>query len=233
MKHLNKIIFLSLSLIVFTNSFSQKQLKDTIILKRGRADTLRSKVFIDPNKNSKNYDRFSNFGYDENYFAEKGKALEDSAGKKVGVNKLPSLPKKWIPLYLFKGEYYVYLPCDGIYNYGVLITDAFICDSEEGTSPIFPRELNSLKMISKTTYVNSEIDYEERTKDLHIDIIDKKKGIAVFSTTNIDDNSIRHRLMVDANKVRLFTLIKNDCHGGKEEEFDFEEPDFKKLLGKK
>ena len=226
-----KVAFVIISLTTVIEGFSQKQLNDTIVLKRSVADPIRSKVFIDPDKNSKYYKQLSYFGYDNNYFSEMVKILEDSAGRQGQVNKLPGLPKKWLPLYLYKGKYYVYAPCDGIYIYKIMITDEYVCETEVGG--LYPREFNSLKMIDQTSYINSETNYMWNEKDLHINIIDNQKGIAIFSTTRIEDSSIHYRLMVDANKIKLFPVIKNECLGGKEPEFDFEEPDFEKLLDKK
>ena len=226
-----KTAFVIISITTVIEGFSQKQFNDTIVLKRSVTNPFRSKVFIDPNKNSKYYKQLSYFGYGDKYFSEMAKILEDSAGKKGQSNKLPYLPKKWLPLYLYKGKYYVYVPCDGIYIYKVMITDKYVCETEVGG--LYPRELNSLKMINQTSYMNSETNYLWNEKDLRINIIDRQKGIAIFSATRIEDSSTHYRLMVDANKIRLFPVIKNECPEGKEPEFDFDEPDFEKLLDKK
>ncbi|MBK9284771.1 MAG: hypothetical protein IPM51_10725 [Sphingobacteriaceae bacterium] len=191
-------------------------------------DTVLNKVFVDPNKNSKKYSYLTDFSYDKAYFAETVKSLKDTVKKTPKANKLPLLPKKWLPLQLYKGQYYAYYPCDGINDYKVLITDEYICQTD--AMGMYAAEFNSLKMVDELTYINSEKNYYWDEYNLTINIIDKPKGIAIFTSKRSKDNSLHHRLMVDATKIKSFPLIINFCPGGKEWEFIFDTPDYVNLL---
>jgi len=191
-------------------------------------DTVQNKVFIDPDKNSKYYDYLTDFSYNKAYFSETIKYLKDATKRSAKSNKLTTLPKKWIPLFVYKGNYYVYCPCDGIFDYKVLITDEFVCETD--AMGMNASQFNSIKKIDDKTYVNPENNYNWNEHDLTIRIVDVQKGIAIFSSKRNSDNTLHHRLMVDASKIKLFPLIKNFCPGGKEMEFDFDRPEFEKLL---
>ncbi len=69
-------------------------------------------------------------------------------------------------------------------------------------------------------------------RKLTVHIIDKHKGIAIFEEL-IEDKAKQYYLMIDATKIRQLPIIVNYCETQKQMEFDFDEPDYQKLLNTK
>ena len=59
-------------------------------------------------------------------------------------------------------------------------------------------------------------------------LLDKKRGIALIENLSQKPEN-RYKLMVSADKIREFPMIINECDS-KSFEFDFEKPDYRKLL---
>ena len=229
-----KTIFLIIVLTSLFDGFSQKVSNDTIVLKKGEMDSIRNKVFIDPNKNSLYYKPLLDFGISnksESLAWSYELLMDSSRGRKPKINKTAGLPKKWVPLHLYKNNYYIYSPCDGINNYRFLISDSLVFEWDAMGPEV--REYNSFKKVNDSTYINKETSYFREECNLTIIIINRQKGIAVFATQDINSHKTDYYLMVQINKIKLFPIIKNYCRGGKEREFHFDKPDYQKLLGQK
>ncbi len=186
-------------------------------------------IFIDTNKKSKFYDRISDFDFDEYDSVTYNASLGYFKEKSIKLNKkvVTGLPLKWIELYQYKDEFYVYKPSDFIGHYQVCITDtAFIDYTGEG--PLASKIIDFRKIDTNTfKFKLTGAFYGDRTLIIHI--IDEKRGIAVFETSfNEEDKNFS--LMVSAQKIRNFPVIVNYCEDMKQMEFNFDEPDFEKLL---
>jgi hypothetical protein len=203
-------------------------------------------VYVEPDTSSKYYGRISDFSLNEEHYYVYIKAdsnymnikyryyyysLDDKKDdlKEVSVilkkkNIPQNLPTKWIPLYLYNNEYYLYAPCEwiiSIYN----ITDTLLIfygwnDGDFG----FPYDTIIQK--SNNHYAIQDIK-GFHNKEINIYIIDKEKGIAVF-----DFDYYEPCLYIDAEKIRNFPIIVCECTE-KYEEYEFPKMDLKKLIKNK
>lgn len=64
---------------------------------------------------------------------------------------------------------------------------------------------------------------------LQIPQVNRKKRVAVFEE-NTKGQPPDHYLMGAANKIRNFPIIVNYCKSNKQQEFNFDKPDYRKLL---
>ncbi len=197
-------------LTIIENRPGPFMLNDTLFFVK---DTIHS-IFFDKTKNTEYYDRIIdcsttlNYEYYKSYIAH----LKEEYNTEFITHKIDELPRKWIELHLYNGEYYVYHPCDFMTHYRIIITDSTIVE---------PNDFSVLA-ISEYKKINDSI-FEFHldcglTKKMTIQIIDKERGIAVVETW-------RTILMVDAEKAKNFPIIVNDCNE-KVFELDFQEPNF-------
>lgn len=89
--------------------------------------------------------------------------------------------------------------------------------------------INTYMQVNKNTFdFGVKSAYRTITK-FRLHIIDWKRQIAVLDN-GIGDGDSRYTLMVGADKARNFPIIVNDCRTNKEDELDFDTPDFEKIL---
>ena len=210
MKKLNLFVIATVINLLSSNLFAQN-VTDTIFLLKEKSHN----IFIEPNKNSKNYKDINTF-----------RSFPKTSDKNKIIYK--NLPQKWIPLYSYKGTYYIYLPCDFSSNQKISLynKDIFFEDFE-----LYSHRINLFKKINDKYVINYN-GFEKNKTKLEIIIIDKAKGIAVFKHTR-NNNEIDYKLMVDSNKVRLFPIIVNNCEYERTEEVVFDKLNFEELLNRK
>ena len=221
---MKKNLFLFLLILSFK---LDAQSKDTIFFKREVRDSpyvFYHAIFIDTSKKVRQ--RLTDFKFDNFdsgvYFSElKGLGL-------LRKRELPNkFPKKWIELYLYKGEYYLYKPSEAGFNIRFEITDSTTIDfSMEGAEPSRINQI--LVLLPGHILLNRNNNWDGKT--VEINIIDAKKGIAVFNFGRTKYSYPLSRLMVDINKAYLFPLIHNYCVTDLQPEFEFDYVDFDKLL---
>lgn len=112
------------------NSFGQKSLPDTTFLLRKINKGTYHAIFIDSSKTSRFYDQISNFRFghfDQETYEYSLKFLRD---RNINLPKTPidDLPKKWIVLKYYKGQYFTYKPSDLYFHYQAEITDSTFTD---------------------------------------------------------------------------------------------------------
>lgn len=178
----------------------------------------------DKNRTAKELETVLSFdsGYEEDLLPLIKKAEKEK-------NTIPSgLPREWIPLYLYNGEYYVYSPCQNI-NMRYKFYNASLLHPMGHDLPYFVDiKVKTIRSNEYSIRGKSEIGGNQ---DLNIYIIDPKRGIAVFEETN-DDDLPTLQLMLDARKAKEFPLIIHECEYMLNHEFEFDEPDFPALLSK-
>lgn len=189
-----------------------QQVKDTIFLTKEKTATNTHIIYIEPNNSSEKYKTLIDFS---------------SFPKTTTTEKIDyeDLPEKWIPLYSYKGNFYVFSPCDFSNNQKVEIHKKNILfnDFETYNFPISTFQKLEGRFI---------IDYKGFNKQqskLEIFLVNKEKGIAVFKYTR-KGYKIGYKLMVDAEKAQLYSLIVNDCVSNKTKEYDFETIDFETMI---
>ncbi len=187
------------------NTFAQQ--RDTTFLVK---DTLNT-IFIDPDPYSSNYDSIAN-----------------SKRYPYGLNPLLS-SSKWVILHAYQSKYYLYAPCDWMYNFTVEIAKKHV---DFSGAELSRQKIRSSKLSAGG---NLTVDFKRKPfsrKRVVVYPIDREKGIAVFEITGMDDR-ITYQLMVDATKVKDYPIIVNGCTNEKRPEFLFDEIDYQDLLKRK
>ena len=144
---------------------------------------------------------------------------------KKQVTIIPS--KKWVTLKKYNGQFYAYYPCDFYSYFQVSINDTTYIDWT-GEGPVANKIKNQRKL-NDTTFEIKVTGIYEQDRTITINIIDKTKGIAVFTETTLQ-NGKNHFLMIMAEKIKTVPFIVNNCETSKQLELKFEEPNFDKLL---
>ena len=214
------------------NSFGQKSLPDTTFLLRKINKGTYHAIFIDSSKTSRFYDQISNFRFghfDQETYEYSLKFLRD---RNINLPKTPidDLPKKWIVLKYYKGQYFTYKPSDLYFHYQAEITDSTFTDFT-GEGPIANKILNYSK-IDNNTFLFLLTGVHSQNRSLTIHLVNSQHGIAVFEE-RLKDNLSIYYLMIDANKIRQLPVIVNYCETQKQLEFVFDNPDYKMLIGLK
>lgn len=185
-------------------------------------------IFIDYSKNSEFFKRrkeyqFSRKNEDSLVIEDLNNFKKQNSFKNIEIK---NLPKKWVELFLFRGKYYTYYPCD-------FCGDVDNIEFENSMFFTYRCEYIELNKIEKSSQVKDnfslEISNSENKGILNIYMIDLEKGVAVFETKIENENT--YKLMLDVSKLDKFPMIVNDCKSKKREIFNqFETPNFKKIL---
>ncbi|NCI45333.1 hypothetical protein [Sediminibacterium soli] len=210
--------------------------RDTIFLMRefiteGDSELYHT-VFIDIDKRSRYYRRAADFSVDRFGREALKNSLAYLAKNKRKLTRKPvtGLPRKWVPLEWYKNKYYLYHPSDFYGYYRVNITDtAFLDDYGEGLTA---NKILSFTRQDAKTFAFELTGIEKPQHSLVIHLVDSKKGIAVFED-RFNKGKKQYYLMIDAGKIRQFPVIVNYCKDSKMREFDFDKPDFEKLISGK
>ncbi len=221
------------------NRAANQTKKDTIFLQRDLSTgikTLYHAVYIDTNRNSIFYKELADFSFDKyENMDEYNKQLKE---KGIHLHKVttPGLPVEWVPLYLYKNKYYVYSPSDkGELNRRILNDSLLIFWSIEG--PI-PYVLLSVKKVNEQTYTVHTKDVFVQAGDffrpeiVNIYMIDPEKKIAVWEYKSLNQKEYTYELYIARESIQKFDMIVNYCKTDKMSEFNFDTPDFTKLLEK-
>lgn len=213
------------------NSFGQKPVADTIFLRREINDDTYHAIFIDTSKTSKFYDLISDFKFGEFDQQSYDYSLDFLKSKNIRLTKstVNDIPKKWIILKYYHGKYFTYKPSDFYAHYKVEITDSTFTEYT-GEGPLANKILRYSKEDDKT-FSFSLTGVHRSDMDLKVHIINPQRGIAVFEE-RLKDKPFYY-LMIDAAKIRQLPIIVNYCTTQKQVEFDFDEPDYQKLIGMK
>ena len=210
--------------------FGQTTSKDTIFISKEMIYGELHSIFIDNNKHSKFYDRFSYFN---------SQHLDDEISYKYSIvylkeNNLtltktkPVIPwTNWVTLKQYKGNFYVYAPCNNLFEFGQSVNDSTFIDwTGEGLNA---NKIIDQRKIDDKTYEFVLTGIYNKYKKIIIHIIDNEKGIAVFEQTTNGTDKIYY-LMIAADKIKSVPIIVNDCPKEMQPELDFDEIDFKKLM---
>jgi hypothetical protein len=223
-KHLKYLVTV-LVLISSQKLFGRGASADTFFLLKDATHT----VFIDTDRHSRFYNVIGDFSFGQFDTATYDRSLDYLKERKMKLtkNNIHDIPKKWILLNYYKNKFYTYYPSDFYSHFKLIITDtAFIDFSGEGPCA---NKVLSYKRVDGKTMEFSLAGIEKPSRRLIIHIIDEQKGIAVFEEPDNKDN--RYYLMISAEKMRQLPIIVNHCTIQKEAEVEFDEPNFKKLIG--
>lgn len=203
------------------------QLNDTVFLKREiniQTAPFYHAIFIDTTqkiKNSITDFRFRKFD-STTYFQELNLIKNQSR-----LYQLPkSISKKWVSLYLYKNEYYLYAPSDWGNNYKFEVTDTTTIDYYmEGPEP--SKIVSIFQLSPAEVVINRKNNWNKNS--VKIKVIDPERGIAIITFGSSTKKNTEKRLMVSVDKVFKFKTIVNYCDTNKVSEWEFDNIDFSKL----
>lgn len=203
---------------------------DTVFIKRIIADAPKPfyhAIFIDTTaKARQDLTSFAFNHFDSTLYFEQLANLKSLQLNKVAVSSI--FPRRWIALHSWQGKYYLYRPSDFGYHYRFELTDTTTIDfTMEGAEP---SRLDAILFSSDNKVKIHRINQWEG-RQLTIVIVDREKGIAVFSFGPTRYTKAGYQLlMVDAARAHLFPVIVNYCKTNKQPEFEFDKIDFKTML---
>ena len=229
---LRRPLFFLLALCA-SHSWATKDLaKDTVFLSKVVVDGKIVGVFIEPNRNSRQYQKLTYFQLDDftapSYQNSLDQLRERGLKLEKGRNILPW--RQWVSLERYQGEFHAYKPCDFLFHYQWSINDTTLIDWT-GEGPFAAKVLGRKKLDAKTYQLRYIGELDDQGTELTIHLVDPAKGIAVFrKVSSVKDTS--YRLMIAADKIRSVPLIVNHCPTGKRNEFSFEDMDGKEWMEK-
>lgn len=205
---------------------------DTLFLKRTvntRGNyTSYNYVYIDTNRSSKYYNWLTSFEFDE-YDIQTLQAYglnHVSCADDLKNNKMSGLPKNWLPVYSFNGEYYLYKPSDfGNAGKRIISEDYFIYWYMDGP---MPNEIIAAKSKQNNRNVLILKDLEDYPLELYIHCVDEQKQLYVFEYPQGHDSS-EFYLFTPAENAKSFDLVVNTGNE-KAWEYNFDTIDFASLL---
>ena len=209
--------------------FGQNVGKDTTFIFKEKIDGEFQTIFIDNNKDSKFYGDISHFNF-QNFDEGSYKISTDYLKKnKQALTKTKPVITwtNWVTLKQYKGNFYVYHPCDFLFHFRQSINDTSFIDWT-GEGPVANKIIEQ-KKINSTTFELRLTGVYHQDRKITVHIIDPEKGIAVFevATAGIEKE---YYLMIAADKIKSVPVIVNDCPTQKQSELEFDKPDFKALL---
>ena len=182
----------------------------------------RNKIYIDPDKNSNDYNYVINFRLSDRYYHR----VPASPKREIS----PSLPRKWVQLDEYKGNYYLYNSAKTALRFEITDTMLISFGWMEGNFGL--------------TYdsIIQEMPDQYRIKNLQgvgyllfneicIYIIDNEKGIAIFEM--YQEGERWYKLFVDEAKARNFPIISHFYEGNHiliPTYYPLDDTDFGKLL---
>jgi hypothetical protein len=211
------------------NVFGQQLKPGTVFIRKDSLKGVSQSIFIETNKNSKYYENITSFKFGEFDKESFDNSLDYLKKNQIKLKKqktiLPS--NKWVTLKQYNGQFYAYHPCDFFTYYKVSINDTTYIDWT-GEGPV-ANKIESERKLSETTFEIKVTGIYEQDRTITINLIDKAKGIAVF-TEKTAQNEKKHFLMIMADKIKSVPFIVNNCETSKQRELNFEETNFEKLI---
>nr|WP_067059607.1 hypothetical protein [Mucilaginibacter sp. L294] len=205
---------------------------DTTFLLREAKKGFYHAVYIEKNREAKAYKRLLDFKYDHYdsiSYNENYKILKVKFKKPLKKYDVASLGQGWLPLYSYKGKYYLYAPSDwGNTGKRVLTDSTLIYRGADGPDL---KPLLSFKKLSDSKYTLTSQPFYQFVKksNINIYIIDPKNMVAVWEDTAVPQD-YRYGLYVPVQYAQNFDMVRNYCKTDKMPEFDFDKIDFKALI---
>lgn len=218
--------------IVKSDTVDKMKPADTTFLLREDKKEFYHAVFIDKNRESKVYKRLLDFKYDHDdsiAYNENYKILKVKFKKPLKKYDVAALKQGWLPLYAYKGKYYLYAPSDwGNAGQRILTDSTLIYWGMEGPDP---KPLLSFKKINDSKYSLTSQPFYQFVKhsNINIYIIDPKNKVAVWEDMALPAD-YRYGLYVPVQYAQNFDMVHNYCKTDRMPEFVFDKIDFKALI---
>jgi hypothetical protein len=215
-----KYILIILFIGVSFQLLAQKAIKDTIFILKDTVEGHVQTIFIDDNRESLLYEEISHFEFQHFDKISYNNSIDYFKEHNITLTKAkPVIPlTNWVTLKQYKGQYYVYHPCDFLFHFQQSINDTtFIYWTGEG--PVANKIIEQ-KKINSGTYKFLLTGINDHNRSLIIHILNKKKGIAIFEEKVGERRTVY--FMIAANKIRRVPIIVNHCPKQKQLELEFD-----------
>lgn len=231
------LIFFSLFCLAastYTKAADVLSLRDTLLHKV--EDNIPHTIYIEKDRSAPEYRKIMNFTfgkYDQENFDECYRYLKKKHPQAFTRYQMYGLPEHWLPLFSYKGNYYAYSPCERGFTGRRILSDSLL--TYQYSDGMFPYLIDSIRELSpghfllKTTPPFNNADIITKPLELHIYILNSENQMSVWSYKDEKSSEYRFRLYAPVKHIQKFDLIVNKCLE-KEDEFDFENINFEKLL---
>jgi hypothetical protein len=222
------IYFISI-MIINLSALGQIEKTDTVFILKENGLYYHA-IFIDTNKRSLYYSTLEKnicSPFDREFYV---RGVDQLRRNNINIIKhnIVDEYRSWHPLYLYKGEYYVYLPSDGMYNNWLTISDSIFLNYGGGEMICYA--INDFKKINSNQFQLYLTSADNKSQKVNIYSLDTTKGIAIFEYPQEGNKKCKYELRVATNKIRSFPIIINYCKVQKQEEFNFDNPNYQVLI---
>ncbi|NOQ75284.1 MAG: hypothetical protein GQ574_24950 [Crocinitomix sp.] len=215
----------------FVQKISPLEKFDTAFIERDLTNEFYHAIYIEKNRNSTFHQRLSNFKFCEFDSQNYGYGIEHftkTLNQSFEKQDLASIPRFWVPLYIYKESYYLYAPSDwGNTGRRMFNDSAYVYWSMDGPNPIPLRNFEKINS-KEFRFSTASTSEEKETKETIIYIIDEENKIAIFETQNSSGKKFQ-KLYVPIESVANFDAIVNYCNNQKQHEYRFEYVSLEKL----
>lgn len=220
------------SVKVSTVTVDPAEINDSLIIYRNQTPDFNHIVYVEKDTNCQYYKTLLNFefsGNDKEYY-ESTYLPSYKVKEQIHSNKI-DLPSNWLPVYLYKSDFYLYYPSDMGNSGRLIINDtAVVFFGLEGPYPskIYHSDLSDSKNIK--LLIKDPLALHPSKSTLSVLKVNNEKGIYMFSLFD-EKNYEDIRFMIPAENAKAFKMIVNYCEEQRQEEYKFDE-DIKDYLKK-
>lgn len=221
-----------LLLLIWT--FQQKLVgqttSDTNFISRNISGGIYHAIFIENHPSSMYYNWICDFSFDDSdslsYKESIHAIFKDTLPKFSETNICEDLPKNWCGIETYQNNYYLYAPSDWGNNSNLFITDSTIV--EYFMDGPYAYVIERYKRINETSFEFDVRSAYSSINKMTIYIIDKKNQLAIVDKQ--ENETHEYKLLVDKTFARHYPIIVNYCKDQKMLEFQFDMPEYQKLL---
>lgn len=205
--------------------------QDTIFISQHVTEHAAHKVYILSSTPSETYNKLADFSFKEYdsiaYEQLRQYVVKDKPAAFQQHHDLLGLPTKWLPLYPYKQQLYLYSPCDwGYLNRRLLNDSALVSYISDGPSPAPIDRIQ--KVDQKTYHIDLKNDIGGAFKALHIHVLDSNTFLSLWEYQNSDNQSY-FQVYIPKEHAQHYPILVNECIGDLEDEFMFDNIDYDSL----
>lgn len=206
---------------------------DTIFIKRELTKDFYHAIYLDTTRDSEYYDRLTDFEfnkYDLQTYSEHYRYVKENKPKTFEKVNLTKIPENWIPVYSYKGDYYLYSPSDwGSAGRRIINDSTFVYWYMDGPFPVPLVDVSEVEYGKIVLEMMKLFNGKSFNEKLIIHQIDSKTGLSVFEFAE-ESESNKYQLYLPVESARKFDMVINYCDNQKQLEFDFDKIDFEELI---
>jgi hypothetical protein len=208
-----------------------KPVDTTFIVREAKKDFYHA-VYVEKDRSSKLYKTLLGFKFDKNdsiTYNDGYKVMKIKHRASLKKYDLGQLRNEWVPLYGYKGKYYLYFPNDFGYAARRILTDStLIYWGQEGPTPA---PLFEFKRLSANKYALKTSPFYQfvRSSNITIYVIDAKNMVTVWEDKSLPLD-YRYMIYVSKGHAANFDMVVNHCVTEVTPEFDFDKINYKKLI---